>query len=461
MQSKYARRAFALGSGQVLWIGLAAGLLGCSVGEPSTGPDPLEGDDSAADGAEGPIASSAGYAAVADEPSELVPPGAASLAPSSALPGWRAMAPFSTTGDDPPVSHATVWTGTQMLIWGGVVWDQRHWTQDGPVGVFQSNRGYAYDVLTDSWSKLPPAPLSAHQPPLAVWTGKRMYIWGPYSSTDPAEAASYTPATHSWYKLPPPPSRMAAGAEMVWSSPPGQPGRLLIWGASTCSTVNGTGLRYRPSTHTWSWMRKSPLQTRQGHRMLWTGNRMLVWGGYPCGRPDLQLKDGASYDPVTNTWELLPAPPATLHERKEHLLAWGAPSYAKAFVFGGVYDESIYTRVLRDGGAYDPETRRWSLIAPPPDSIVYPPRRSATMFWAGDRIWIWGGWRWEYQLEQDLDSGATYSPEAGWAQIPSGGPSARQAAIGVWTGSEAILWGGEMDTPKGLRPLGDGKIFKP
>jgi hypothetical protein len=348
-----------------------------------------------------------------------------------------------------------------MLIWGGYVWDQRHWTEDAPVEVHMSNKGYAYDVATDSWSTLPPAPLTPHPPPRAVWTGKRMYIWGPGTSDYPVEAASYTPETGRWYKLPPPPSRMAASVEMVWSNPPGQPGRILFWGASTCSTVNGTGMRYRPGTHTWSWMRKSPLQTRQGFQMIWTGTRMIVWGGHPCGNQTVQLKDGASYDPVTNSWELLPAAPAGLRARYDHLVAWGAPAYEKMFVFGGRYEDAPSIRTLQDGGIFTPSSGTWSLIPPPPSGVFFPPRLDPTMFWAGDRIWIWGGWRWEYMLNQDLDSGATYSPESGWAQIPSGGPSARQRATGVWTGSEAIIWGGEMDTPKGLRPLGDGKIYKP
>lgn len=64
-------------------------------------------------------------------------------------------------------------------------------------------------------------------------------------------------------------------------------------------------------------------------------------------------------------------------------------------------------------------------------------------------------------MDRPAGSGATSSPTAGWQQIPSGGPSARQQASGVWTGSQTIIWGGDMQTDKGLRPLGDGKIYKP
>ena len=53
-----------------------------------------------------------------------------------------------------------------------------------------------------------------------------------------------------------------------------------------------------------------------------------------------------------------------------------------------------------------------------------------------------------------------FFPGAGWATVRPGNIIVPQAAVGVWTGSEALISGGEMDTPKGLRPLGDGKSFK-
>lgn len=438
-------------------------LAGCSGREQGQSPAPGLNDDSAEDGAEGPLPSSDGYADVADDPLEHL--GIQKLAPSAPIapPGWRAMAPFSTTGDDPPILHATVWTGTQLLIWGGTVWDQKHWTEGVPLTESRSNKGYAYDVAANAWSKLAPAPIYPHYNPRAAWTGKRMYIWGGADGSAPAELAAYTPETGAWTKAPPPPSPMAGGAEMVWSNPPGQPGRLLIWGASSCRVQNGTGMRYRPSTHTWSWMRKSPLRTRQGFRMIWTGTRMVVWGGYDCATGSQEFKDGASYDPVSNTWELLPSASSGVHPRRNHVLTWGAPSYPQLFLFGGEYTAPTSTSALRDGAAYNPATGRWTLIQPPPDSVYFPPRLNATQFWAGDRLWIWGGWLWGHQVNQELDSGATYSPASGWEQLPSGGPSPRTDAVGVWTGGEAIIWGGQVETksPPGVRPLGDGKIFTP
>src|SRR2546427_506379 len=67
--------------------------------------------------------------------------------------------------DDPPVQsdgHVALWTGNEMLIWGGI--------QNSPA---------RYDPLTDTWSRLstknaPPGGWS----PRAVWTGSEMIVWG-------------------------------------------------------------------------------------------------------------------------------------------------------------------------------------------------------------------------------------------------------------------------------------------
>jgi N-acetylneuraminic acid mutarotase len=408
---------------------------------------------------EGEIPPAQGFDDVPDDPDEVAYGRASSGLVSTTPWGFRSMASFAVTGDDPPVMYASTAAGRRLFLWGGMVWDQRYWegTISQPSAV-ASTRGYLYDVATNIWSKLPSVALSPHIGTAhAVWTGKRVYLWAPSNSTAPAEGASYTPDTGSWYKLPPPPSRMQSGTEMVWSQPPDGPGRLLFWGASTCGTVNGTGMRYRPSTHTWSWMKKSPLETRQGHRMIWTGTRMIVWGGHRCGQQGQALSDGASYDPQTNTWQKLTAAP--IHGRARHLLAWGAPSDARAFVWGGTYEESTTTFAPTDGAAFDPATSSWSSVPSP--SFPYPPRLDPFATWAGDRIFVFGGWRWEAQANEDLGDTAIYDPASkSWTSV-SGGPSPRQRGFPAWTGQEVIVWGGEKDTPKGLRPLGDGALYGP
>jgi hypothetical protein len=83
---------------------------------------------------------------------------------ASAAESWRrlAAAPLS-----PRVGHSAVWTGSELLIWGG-----------GPPGSRPEADGAAYDPAADRWRRLPPAPLAGRLRHAAVWTGSEMLLWG-------------------------------------------------------------------------------------------------------------------------------------------------------------------------------------------------------------------------------------------------------------------------------------------
>jgi N-acetylneuraminic acid mutarotase len=100
---------------------------------------------------------------------------------------WRRLAPMETGR----VDFAAVWTGKQLLVWGGQAGTRQFRIQRPP-------RGFAYNPATDRWSRLPQAPLRGRVDPVAVWTGRAMIIWGggglpEYRSF--TDGASFTPAT--------------------------------------------------------------------------------------------------------------------------------------------------------------------------------------------------------------------------------------------------------------------------
>ena len=63
--------------------------------------------------------------------------------------------------------HTAVWTGSEMLVWGG--WD----------GASHYNTGGLYNPATDIWAATSttgaPAARYNHT---AVWTGREMVVWG-------------------------------------------------------------------------------------------------------------------------------------------------------------------------------------------------------------------------------------------------------------------------------------------
>ena len=69
---------------------------------------------------------------------------------------------------------AAVWTGREILVWGGAGCQG---ACDGQ-GVRLHADGGAYDPVTDIWRLLPPSPLSARSGALAVWTGRELVVWG-------------------------------------------------------------------------------------------------------------------------------------------------------------------------------------------------------------------------------------------------------------------------------------------
>ena len=67
------------------------------------------------------------------------------------------------------VTGTAVWTGSEMIIWGGC----------NLIGVNDLNTGGRYNPATDSWTAttIANAPLSRRSHS-AVWTGSEMIIWG-------------------------------------------------------------------------------------------------------------------------------------------------------------------------------------------------------------------------------------------------------------------------------------------
>src|SRR5262249_60594155 len=78
--------------------------------------------------------------------------------------------PLATTNAPSPRSlHAAVWTGTEMIVWGG--------THGRPRSAFV-NDGGRYNPSTNTWTPLPPSPLRPRIGAAAGWTGADVVIWG-------------------------------------------------------------------------------------------------------------------------------------------------------------------------------------------------------------------------------------------------------------------------------------------
>src|SRR3990172_6819653 len=65
---------------------------------------------------------------------------------------------------------AAVWTGKRLLIWGGTTGTPSN------AELVTPNRGLAYNPKANRWSPLPVAPLLGRLDPTAGWTGHSLIV---------------------------------------------------------------------------------------------------------------------------------------------------------------------------------------------------------------------------------------------------------------------------------------------
>ena len=320
----------------------------------------------------------------------------------------------STTGaPDQRAIHTAVWTGTEMIVWGGI----------NGSGILKT--GARYNPSTDSWVAISTnnAP-SARWGHTAVWTGTEMIIWGGGSNTSILKTGGrYNPSTDSWVATTTTGAPFARRVHTaVWTGT-----EMIVWGGFGAHGDENTGRRYSPSTDRWVAMTTTGAPTgRSGHRAVWTGTEMIVWGGATDTEPN-GVNTGGRYNPTTNSWVATTtnnAPDA----RFLHTAVWTG---TEMIIWGG-YDNSPPTK--NSGGRYNPTTNSWVATTTnnAPEGRFY-----HTAVWTGTEMIVWGGFGF-------LNTGGRYDPSTdSWiATTTTGAPAGRSQHTAVWTGTEMIVWGG-------------------
>jgi len=203
---------------------------------------------------------------------------------SLAVPGAAGWTRLPRAPIAPRSEYAAIWTGKKMIVWGGYS------------GNTQYGDGAAYDPATERRSMLPAAPLrrAARDSMLAVWTGRYLVVGGGDGSTGlQKDAAAYDPATNSWTRLPDAP----VGFEGNGTAPD-------IWTGASVITIEGAVPGGRPlsldlTTRGWSLGPKAPVPRRQEAHEIWTWPEVLIWGGgVPVGNSCFKtVKTGYNYTP--------------------------------------------------------------------------------------------------------------------------------------------------------------------
>jgi Kelch motif protein len=129
--------------------------------------------------------------------------------------------------------HTSVWTGSEMIVWGG--WDDINFL----------NTGGRYDPGTDAWTATSTsnAPDGRFQH-TAVLIGSEMIVWGGWNGVNIFNTGGkYNPGTDSWTAT----STTTAPTARYVHTAVSTSGQMIVWGGDSGSYFN-TGGRYCAAT---------------------------------------------------------------------------------------------------------------------------------------------------------------------------------------------------------------------
>jgi N-acetylneuraminic acid mutarotase len=363
-------------------------------------------------------------------------------------PNWKLVSNAGNYTPEGRFGFSIICTGSKIIIWGGANDDD-----------LCLNSGGILDCETLEWSETSradncPSPRASHS---AIWTGNEMIIWGGTSyPSNHSDGAKYNPATNEWAPMNSSncPVLPRGAHSAVWTG-----AKMIVWGGVLSIGMppefTNTGGIYDPVKDTWSETSTGNgcPSARDSHKACWTGEKMIIFGGTP------EFKNGAAYDPVSDSWEPYNTDPPSPYPKyavdtvfdtllsKQKGVIWGGTLGYQVVNNGAIYDfadntwsltstdsncpsprtanSSVWTGskliiwggydyvatvgevFLNDGGIYDSETDTWQSI--PGGYGVPKPRYQHSAIWIGNAMFIWGGYDKNGNL---LNTGGIYTPPA-------------------------------------------------
>ena len=188
---------------------------------------------------------------------ELLWPDGGPIAFDPTIQQWRQLAPAPI---ERRFDSASVWTGSEWLVWGGT-------SAEGDQAL---GDGAAYDPATDTWRTLSASPLS---PRLVggVWTGTELLITAGRSSNSDgmmayADGAAYDPVTDTWRPI---------------ADGPAHPGFQMAWDGTVLYLFAKGGMtRYVPLTDAWVDDFAGVPFCHDATSPVWTGTMLMLLGCY-------------------------------------------------------------------------------------------------------------------------------------------------------------------------------------
>jgi len=251
-------------------------------------------------------------------------------------PGWHQLdpAPF-----EPRSGASVVWTGTEVVVFGGV------FAETGGPGV-PATGGVAYDLAAKSSRTVAPSPEGVGGQ--GVWTGREIvHIANGDDVPDTTLTnAAYDPTADAWRSVAPGPPTNGAGTGFSGS----------FWTGAEVLVPHRLAA-YDPTDDSWRAMADPPAALA-GVTLtaVWSG-RELIFAGWQ--------ETAAAYDPAGDTWRMLPPAPRAI---------MGGPNMAGARYGRGV----VFIDFEGSAKAFDTATNEWHELTVPPMSPIKCNTRAVT-----------------------------------------------------------------------------------
>lgn len=276
------------------------------------------------------------------------------------------------------------------------------------------------------WPRRQPSRLAAAAVAIVVTAGAIALAQAAFDRSQVSDTPTPTPVSPLWDDLEPgrltpmpEPPFVRQGSAVVWGG-----GGLLMWGGQAADGLphHADGAFFDARSRTWRPVSPSPLSRRSWPAAVWAGDRFILWGGSQGDWPgEAALMDGASYDPVSDTWASLPPVPGFDH------VPLTATWTGEEVVFVGGYEGET------DAFAYGPALDSWRPLPDLPVSL-----NDAHGVWTGDVVVVFGASLGPGNWPETPATAAAYDPGIDtWRLLPESALVPNSNGI-VWDGTRLV-----------------------
>jgi N-acetylneuraminic acid mutarotase len=334
-----------------------------------------------------------------------------------------------------------VWTGTELIIWGGL----------HPLSSPYFNDGRKYTPATDTWVVMgnpnSPSPRIEY---FSHWTGTELIVWGGHDAAGNHlnTGAKYNPGTNTWTTI------NTTGAPGAFADPTIVYGNntMFVWGGVIGNTLYQTNMyRYNVTANTWSNSvpGNNPL-TRFNASGVYSSGSIYVWGGnyyiFSGGWIQQPRTDGFVFNTTTGNWGpnvgmVSNRSGQVLIRRNTELYAWAG---------------TTATFTPQNDGSY--VTIPTGIISPMGTAPVSPRYQYYADTMPGNKILYWGG---STPSNVKFNDGVFYNTLTNtWSPLlaTEGGPGVFYNGAYATINGKFLIWGGKDATNQ---PTKAGFIYDP